>query len=393
MKKSTEKKTFLIKFKPRLPHPTKFGESILVDKIESVLVGAKSQAAARDWFISGTHAVIVSIESYGPKRPSQREILDEFIIALQEKGGSEDRIFAQISRKYKLTLKQKQSLAREIDKAFGYDPKDEPKKTRKKKPSGKKRKASARKANGLTPSQFLAHLKEIEHKGAGFFNRNSDGTYTIWVRGAHGNDPSQWHNATEISKAFGGLVKEGPTPDPQSGLLRIVVREPGQTGGEKRAECSNCHALTSRPKLLSGDPFHLSQTAPSRGEKHPYCKKCAEKAKTQKQVTAASKKKARRPISKGVHSPGRGHTIRELTRLKEMGWHNPDTGTEISEGEGEEHLQRLQEKAAEKKAASLIYSESHSQTRKASASPDDFFGESDKRDRAPLKRPRTQRAR
>lgn len=55
-----------------------------------------------------------------------------------------------------------------------------------------------------------------------------------------------------------------------------------------------------------------------------------------------------------VRSPRKGHTIQQLRALKEAGWHNADTGTELSQGEGEEYLMRLQERAADRSAARTI---------------------------------------
>lgn len=76
---------------------------------------------------------------------------------------------------------------------------------------------------GKTIKDLLPILKDMEDKGAGFFNRNSDGSMTIFVRGAHGNDPNQWHNARAIQNAIGYQAEE-IKPDPQSGHLVIRVR-------------------------------------------------------------------------------------------------------------------------------------------------------------------------
>lgn len=50
----------------------------------------------------------------------------------------------------------------------------------------------------------------------------------------------------------------------------------------------------------------------------------------------------------GVQSPGQGWSISQLKKMKEMGWHNPDTGLEISAEEGERLLQQLQQSAADR---------------------------------------------
>ena len=50
----------------------------------------------------------------------------------------------------------------------------------------------------------------------------------------------------------------------------------------------------------------------------------------------------------GVRSPRSGHTIKTLSHIKSQGWRNGDTGTEISEEEGETHLQNLLQNKADK---------------------------------------------
>lgn len=72
--------------------------------------------------------------------------------------------------------------------------------------------------------EALTYLQRIEDNEAGFWSRNSDQTITIFVKGAHGNDPRQWHNARQIEDLFGGMVKDGITPDPMSGHLIIRLR-------------------------------------------------------------------------------------------------------------------------------------------------------------------------
>lgn len=70
--------------------------------------------------------------------------------------------------------------------------------------------------------KVMGIAKEMEEKGAGFFNRNSDGSMSMFIRGAHGNDPNQWRNARAIQDALGvhgGEIK----PDPQSGHLVMRI--------------------------------------------------------------------------------------------------------------------------------------------------------------------------
>lgn len=64
---------------------------------------------------------------------------------------------------------------------------------------------------------------QLEESGAGFFNRNSDNSMTIFIRGAHGNDPNQWLNARKVEDALGSIVGKGIEIDKQSGLLFINV--------------------------------------------------------------------------------------------------------------------------------------------------------------------------
>jgi 8-oxo-dGTP pyrophosphatase MutT (NUDIX family) len=75
-----------------------------------------------------------------------------------------------------------------------------------------------------------------------------------------------------------------------------------------------------------------------------------------------------------IRSPRSGHTIKQLRQLKEMNWHNPDTGTEISEGEGEEHLHRLEENRAEKKVISLTSARKKRQAKEAISKPEEWDG-------------------
>jgi 8-oxo-dGTP pyrophosphatase MutT (NUDIX family)/GNAT superfamily N-acetyltransferase len=76
----------------------------------------------------------------------------------------------------------------------------------------------------------------------------------------------------------------------------------------------------------------------------------------------------------GVRSPRSGHTIKQLRQLKEMGWHNPDTGVELSPTEGEEHLQRLQNSAADKKVVSITRAARKRRQAKEAASPEEWAG-------------------
>lgn len=61
-----------------------------------------------------------------------------------------------------------------------------------------------------------------------------------------------------------------------------------------------------------------------------------------------------RPVFKGVRSPTRGHTITQLRSLKESGYHNADTGTELSAEEADRHLQQMEQSRADKVAAHHI---------------------------------------
>lgn len=76
----------------------------------------------------------------------------------------------------------------------------------------------------MTFQDALKILTNTETTGAGFWNRNSDDSISIWIRGAHGNDPTQWDNARQLENAFGNRVISGITPDPQSGHLLLRIR-------------------------------------------------------------------------------------------------------------------------------------------------------------------------
>lgn len=69
----------------------------------------------------------------------------------------------------------------------------------------------------------IANLVESKH--AGFFSRNSDNSMVINIRGAHGNDPNQWHNARAIEQMFcdAKIRTKGIEIDQYAGLLVIVV--------------------------------------------------------------------------------------------------------------------------------------------------------------------------
>lgn len=70
-----------------------------------------------------------------------------------------------------------------------------------------------------------------------------------------------------------------------------------------------------------------------------------------------------------VRSPRKGHTIAQLERLKQDHWHNPDTGTEIAEEEGQEYLNQLYQNRADRETEKMIreYSRPPKKIAKASA--------------------------
>jgi hypothetical protein len=112
----------------------------------------------------------------------------------------------------------------------------------------------------------------------------------------------------------------------------------------------------------------------------------------------APKKMAASELDKAVRGPRKGHTIAQLERLKEMGWHNPDTGTEISEGEGEVHLMQLRQQKADKQLKQMIKPK---KPKPSTDKPEDWFGSSEKMKKGvarrlfpfnPQKVPETERA-
>jgi predicted GNAT family acetyltransferase len=79
-------------------------------------------------------------------------------------------------------------------------------------------------------------------------------------------------------------------------------------------------------------------------------------------------------VEKAIRSPRNGHTIRQLRQLKEAGWHNADTGTELQPDEAEDHLKRLEQKAADKKVIDLTRARKKRQAKEAIAAekPEDW---------------------
>lgn len=81
------------------------------------------------------------------------------------------------------------------------------------------------------------------------------------------------------------------------------------------------------------------------------------------------------PLKKGpVRSPKKGHTIAQFERLKQDHWHNPDTGTEISEEEGQTHLHNMYQNKADKKVKQMISEQTKPKAKKPKENPGDWFG-------------------
>lgn len=74
----------------------------------------------------------------------------------------------------------------------------------------------------MTNNELIAYLSDVEETGAAFFTRDGD-NITVWVRGAHGNDPLQWMNARSIEQTV-GILGRGITPDLQSGHLKLKIK-------------------------------------------------------------------------------------------------------------------------------------------------------------------------
>lgn len=94
-----------------------------------------------------------------------------------------------------------------------------------------KKEAPKGKRGPKTIKDLLPGLQKLEDSGAGFFNRNSDGSMSIFVRGAHGNDPKQWVNARAVQNWIGYQASE-IKPDPMSGHLIIRVKDVYPKGSE-----------------------------------------------------------------------------------------------------------------------------------------------------------------
>jgi hypothetical protein len=76
-----------------------------------------------------------------------------------------------------------------------------------------------------------------------------------------------------------------------------------------------------------------------------------------------------------VRSPRKGHTIAQLERLKQDHWHNPDTGTEISAEEGQDHLNQMYQNKADKKLKQMI--KPPKAKKPSSDKPEDWFGKAE----------------
>lgn len=96
----------------------------------------------------------------------------------------------------------------------------------------------------------------------------------------------------------------------------------------------------------------------------------AAKAKQPKQDI----KKSDEELAKEIRSPRAGHTIRTLRSLKQDNWHNPDTGTEISPEEGNDYLQRLENRAAERKVISITEARKRFRNIAKPSTPEDWAG-------------------
>ncbi len=107
--------------------------------------------------------------------------------------------------------------------------------------------------------------------------------------------------------------------------------------------------------------------------KHGSIKPILDKSEPANHNPAEKLARSKGPLTKTVRSPRKGHTIAQLERLKQDNWRNPDTGTEISEGEGEEHLNQMRQNQADKAVARWVKEQDKPKT-KGSANPEDVFG-------------------
>jgi len=78
---------------------------------------------------------------------------------------------------------------------------------------------------GWTQKKLYAYLNHAQKLGVCHWSRRYE-NIAIWVRGDHGNDPKQWHNAHELQKIFARFVRQDIIPDPQSGCLLIHLVDP-----------------------------------------------------------------------------------------------------------------------------------------------------------------------
>jgi hypothetical protein len=88
-----------------------------------------------------------------------------------------------------------------------------------------RKKNNPRKRNPkFTKDEAYKELAKIEKSGIAFFSRVGD-YWVVHVRGRHGNDPDQWHNANDIGKYFGSLTRD-IQPDAMSGHVVVKIKIP-----------------------------------------------------------------------------------------------------------------------------------------------------------------------
>lgn len=76
----------------------------------------------------------------------------------------------------------------------------------------------------MSKAKAIKALNDAEKTGACFWSRKSNNVASVFVRGAHGNDPNQLINARRIQEFFGTRALTEIKPDPMSGHLIVEVK-------------------------------------------------------------------------------------------------------------------------------------------------------------------------
>lgn len=77
----------------------------------------------------------------------------------------------------------------------------------------------------INKAHIQSLLDQAEKDGVGFYNRNSNGTWSVNMKMAHGNDPTGWANGQALLDAVGVFGRD-IQPDPMSGHIVVTIKIP-----------------------------------------------------------------------------------------------------------------------------------------------------------------------